>query len=161
MVNCPDGENIQDYGDYKYLGIPIDSSLKMSSYFDQLNKKVNRLTVFTYNYYLQECSIATRLQLFKTYTKPHIDYVIEIWQLEKLNKRSLNGMSGRYSLKASNRLSVLQEQPATTTFYPRWGCSTHQHPVVCEIGDKDHAAVLRQVAIHREHATGFQGTHSN
>jgi hypothetical protein len=47
MVNCPDGENIQDYGDYKYLGIPIDSSLKMSSYFDQQKKKVNRLTAFT------------------------------------------------------------------------------------------------------------------
>ena len=81
-VNYPEGQKISDYeivGEYKYLGVPIDCSLTMWSYFEQLKKKVNRLTGFAYKFQLQECSIATRVQLFKTYIKPHIDYAIEMW----------------------------------------------------------------------------------
>ena len=59
----------------------------MSTYLEQLKKKINRLTGFAYKFQLQECSIATRLQLFKTYIKPHIDYAIEMWQLEKLTHK--------------------------------------------------------------------------
>jgi hypothetical protein len=48
-IDYPSGEKLQDYEiveDYRYLGVPIDSSLTMDSYLDQLTKKVNRLTGF-------------------------------------------------------------------------------------------------------------------
>ena len=88
VINYPDGQKIQDFeivSDYKYLGVPIDSSLTMSTYLEQLKKKINILTGFAYRFQLQECSIATRLQLFKTYDLiSYLDYAIEMWQLEKL-----------------------------------------------------------------------------
>ena len=95
MINYPEGQKIQDYeivSDYKYLGVPIDCSLTMSTYLEGLKKKINRLTGFAYKFQLKECSIATKLQLFKTYIKPHVDYAIEIWQLEKLSTKFERGV---------------------------------------------------------------------
>ncbi len=90
-IDYPSGEKLQDYEiveDYRYLGVPIDSSLTMDSYLDQLTKKVNRLTGFANKFQLLECSITTGLQLFKTYVKPHFDYATEMWQLVKLSHKS-------------------------------------------------------------------------
>ena len=90
MRNYPEGETLFDFdivADYKYLGVPIDCSLTMSTYLEALKKKITRLTAYTYKLQLRECAVATRLQVWKTYIKPHFDYAIEMWQLGKLHTK--------------------------------------------------------------------------
>jgi len=59
----------------------------MQTYRDHLKKKIGRLTGYAYKFHLKQCSISTRLQIFKAYVKPHFDYACEIWALPVMGNK--------------------------------------------------------------------------